>query len=115
MDLATHGGAPSYDYQQLSNKIAHFRALLLFRCTRLQSNNVSVKRRSCKSRNRAKGVVMTHGPPPGEFDRERARQAAERLRTLLESQGPPVSEQEAARNWEGVEAPFLTRKTRLGL
>jgi prevent-host-death family protein len=34
-----------------------------------------------------------------KFDRERARKAAENLRASLASQGPPVSEEEAQRNW----------------
>ena len=33
------------------------------------------------------------------FDRERARRAFEELRILREMQGPPVSEEEARRNW----------------
>jgi prevent-host-death family protein len=38
--------------------------------------------------------------PVDDFDRERARQAADRLRALLAAQGAPVSEQEARQNWE---------------
>lgn len=38
--------------------------------------------------------------PPVEFDREKARKAADALRAFLEAQGPPVSEEEAQRNWE---------------
>jgi prevent-host-death family protein len=38
--------------------------------------------------------------PVNDFDAERARQAAERLRALLAVQGPPVSEDEARQNWE---------------
>ena len=38
--------------------------------------------------------------PVSDFDRARARRAVERLRALLASQGPPVSEQEAQQNWE---------------
>ena len=38
--------------------------------------------------------------PPVEFDREKARQAVERMRQFLEAQGPPVSEEEAQRNYE---------------
>jgi prevent-host-death family protein len=38
--------------------------------------------------------------PVDEFDREAARQAAARLRAVLASQGPAVSEAEAQRNWE---------------
>jgi len=51
-------------------------------------------------------VVTKHGrevariEPPRAFDRERARLAGQRLREFLASQGPPVSEEEAQRNWE---------------
>jgi prevent-host-death family protein len=51
-------------------------------------------------------VVTKNGRPvaritPTEtFDREKARQAVERLREFLEMQGPPVSEEEAQRNYE---------------
>ncbi len=38
--------------------------------------------------------------PVNDFDRGRARHAAERLRALLACQGPPISEQEAQQNWE---------------
>jgi prevent-host-death family protein len=38
--------------------------------------------------------------PLNAFDSERAQQAAERLRAVLATQGPPISEQEAAQNWE---------------
>jgi|SRR5271166_5222460 len=38
--------------------------------------------------------------PVNDFDRERAQQAAEQLRALLAAQGPPVSEETAAQNWE---------------
>jgi hypothetical protein len=38
--------------------------------------------------------------PVNEFDRERARQAAQRLLAILVAQGPPVSEEEAGQNWE---------------
>jgi prevent-host-death family protein len=38
--------------------------------------------------------------PPREHDRAKARQAVEDLRKFLESQGPPVSPEEAQRNWE---------------
>lgn len=38
--------------------------------------------------------------PVNDFDRERAYQAAERLRALLAAQGAPVSEATAAANWE---------------
>src|SRR5215216_2118951 len=51
-------------------------------------------------------VVTKNGRPVAritpmlEFDRERARRAWERLRELRAMQGPPVSEEEAQRNWE---------------
>jgi len=38
--------------------------------------------------------------PPKQFDREKARKAAQELRAFLASQGPPVSPEEAQRNWE---------------
>jgi prevent-host-death family protein len=38
--------------------------------------------------------------PANNVDRERAQKAAERLRALLATQGPPVSEQDAQRNWD---------------
>jgi prevent-host-death family protein len=38
--------------------------------------------------------------PPAAFDREKARQAVQRLREFLESQGPPVSEEESQRSYE---------------
>ena len=38
--------------------------------------------------------------PPVEFDREKSLNAAAELRAFLEAQGPPVSEEEARRNWE---------------
>ena len=38
--------------------------------------------------------------PTDGFDREKARQAVERLRAFRDSQGPPVSEEEAQRNYE---------------
>src|SRR5215471_6674577 len=40
--------------------------------------------------------------PPVSFDRDRARQAAERIRARLAAQGPAVSEEQAQRNWEGL-------------
>jgi prevent-host-death family protein len=51
-------------------------------------------------------VVTKNGRPIARItavndpDRERALQAAERLRALLARQGPMVSEEEAQRNWE---------------
>ncbi|MFL4970047.1 MAG: type II toxin-antitoxin system Phd/YefM family antitoxin [Xanthobacteraceae bacterium] len=51
-------------------------------------------------------VVTKNGRPVAritpmlEFDRERARRAWERLRELRAMQGPPLSEEEAQRNWE---------------
>jgi len=51
-------------------------------------------------------VITKNGRPVAritpmlEFDRERARRAWERLRELRAMQGPPVSEEEAQRNWE---------------
>jgi hypothetical protein len=38
--------------------------------------------------------------PPKAFDREKARKAAADLRAFLAAQGPPVSPEEAQRNWE---------------
>jgi prevent-host-death family protein len=38
--------------------------------------------------------------PTETFDHEKARQAIERLRQFREAQGPPVSEEEAQRNYE---------------
>jgi prevent-host-death family protein len=40
--------------------------------------------------------------PPKAFDREKARAAADALRAFLDAQGPPVSEEEAQRNWENL-------------
>src|SRR6266481_505612 len=51
-------------------------------------------------------VVTKNGRPVAQitpmvtFDRERARRAAEQLRHLRAAQGPPVSEEEARRNWQ---------------
>ena len=42
--------------------------------------------------------------PTVEFDREKAREAVERMRQFLEAQGPPVSEEEAQRNYEEMKA-----------
>jgi prevent-host-death family protein len=42
--------------------------------------------------------------PMAPFDRERARQAAARMRAMLAAQGPRVSEAEAQRNWEDLKA-----------
>jgi prevent-host-death family protein len=55
-------------------------------------------------------VVTKNGRPVARitpvptFDREKARQAAEKIRALLAAQGPPVSEGEAQRNWEALKA-----------
>ena len=38
--------------------------------------------------------------PTAEFDRARAQSAAAELQAFLDAQGPPVSEEEARRNWE---------------
>ena len=38
--------------------------------------------------------------PPAEFDREKARKAVAALRAFRESQGPPVSPEQAQKNWE---------------
>jgi prevent-host-death family protein len=38
--------------------------------------------------------------PPAEFNREKARQAVAALRAFRASQGPPVSPQQALKNWE---------------
>ncbi|MCC6776042.1 MAG: type II toxin-antitoxin system prevent-host-death family antitoxin [Hyphomicrobiales bacterium] len=38
--------------------------------------------------------------PADNIERENTRTAAARLRSLLASQGPPVPEQDAQRNWE---------------
>ena len=51
-------------------------------------------------------VVTKNGRPVAEikpvraFDREAARHAGERIRARLDAQGPPLSEEEAQRNWE---------------
>jgi len=51
-------------------------------------------------------VVTKNGRPVAritplvEFDREKARRAVAGLRELRAMQGPPVSEEEAQRNWE---------------
>jgi prevent-host-death family protein len=51
-------------------------------------------------------IVTKNGRPVAEikptdaFDRAKAREAAAALRAFLHAQGPPVSEQEAQRNWE---------------
>ncbi len=42
--------------------------------------------------------------PAEEFDREQARLASERILARLAAQGPPVSEEEAQRNWEELKA-----------
>jgi prevent-host-death family protein len=55
-------------------------------------------------------VVTKNGRPVARitpmvaFDREAARRAAERIRARLGAQGPPVSEEEAQRNWEELKA-----------
>jgi prevent-host-death family protein len=46
------------------------------------------------------GRAVARITPAESFDRDRARRAAERLRELRAMQGPPVSEEEAQRNWE---------------
>ena len=38
--------------------------------------------------------------PTQAFDQEKARKAVARMREFLQAQGPPVSEEEAQRNWE---------------
>jgi prevent-host-death family protein len=53
-------------------------------------------------------VVTKNGRPVARitplesFDREKARRAAERIRSRLATQGPAVSEEEAQRNWEDL-------------
>jgi prevent-host-death family protein len=42
--------------------------------------------------------------PTIDFERERARRAAEALREMRAREGPPVSEEEARRNWEQLKA-----------
>jgi prevent-host-death family protein len=42
--------------------------------------------------------------PTADFDREQARRAAEELREFRAKQGPPVSEEQAQRNWEQLKA-----------
>ena len=42
--------------------------------------------------------------PAPAFDRQKARAAADRILALLDAQGPPVSEQQAQRNWEELRA-----------
>ena len=55
-------------------------------------------------------VVTKNGRPVARItpmvviDREKARRAGERLRELRAMQGPPVSEEEAQRNWEELKA-----------
>jgi len=55
-------------------------------------------------------VVTKNGRPVAriapmvEFDREKARRAAAQLRALRDAQGPPVSEEEAQRNWEELKS-----------
>jgi prevent-host-death family protein len=55
-------------------------------------------------------VVTKNGRPVARitpmvpFDREKARQAAARMRAMLAAQGPRVSEEEAQRNWEDLKA-----------
>ncbi len=55
-------------------------------------------------------VVTKNGRPVARitpmvtFDRETARRAADRIRARLAAQGPPVSEDEAQRNWEELKA-----------
>ena len=55
-------------------------------------------------------VVTKNGRPVAEikpvrqFDREAAGRAGERIRARLAAQGPPVSEEEAQRNWENLKA-----------
>src|SRR6266851_29854 len=46
--------------------------------------------------------------PVDDVDREGARRAADRLRTLLTAQGPPVSEEEARQNWEDLKRELET-------
>jgi prevent-host-death family protein len=55
-------------------------------------------------------VVTKNGRPVARitpmvaFDRERAQRAAQRIRDLAAQQGPPVSAEEAQRNWEDHKA-----------
>jgi prevent-host-death family protein len=42
--------------------------------------------------------------PPATFDDKKARLAGERMLARLAAQGPPVSEEEAQRNWEELKA-----------
>jgi len=42
--------------------------------------------------------------PSAEYDRAKARQAVEDLRQFLASQGPPVSQEQAQRNWEQLKS-----------
>jgi prevent-host-death family protein len=44
--------------------------------------------------------------PTETFDRERARRAFEELREMRAREGPPVTEEEARRNWEELKAEF---------
>src|SRR5262245_49605668 len=46
------------------------------------------------------GRAVARITPMTTFDRDKARQAAERIRARLAGQGPRVSEEEAQRNWE---------------
>ena len=46
MVLATHGGAPSYDYEDFSNKVAHLRFLSSFPCAHIRASAETVKRRT---------------------------------------------------------------------
>ena len=53
-------------------------------------------------------VITKNGRPVArivpiyDFDRARAREAADRLRALLASQGLPVSEEAAAQSWDDL-------------
>ena len=46
------------------------------------------------------GRAVARIGPTEDFERDKARQAVERLRQFREMQGPPVSEEEAQRNYE---------------
>jgi prevent-host-death family protein len=48
------------------------------------------------------GRAVARITPTEEFEREKAKRAADGLRALLAAQGPRVSEEEAQRNWEEV-------------
>lgn len=53
------------------------------------------------------GRTVARITPSVPFDRERAHRAVERLREFRAMQGPPVSQEEAQRNWEELKRELV--------